>query len=225
MKDILCPTCGNPVMVKGNRWECGWCCDFGSIESLLPSEKAKLYEDDSSDELSFTLKVTVKEEPPRKFSRAELEDMVRRWDLSEHDAACEDLLIAAFPEATSRWSAKELSDMLVMDILLKTNARDPDTAFLMMKLLLDTAEESLSEPSVAKDLFAWHLHDLIVNDTMLPILLEELKWDDRLVCQFFLSAYVGDIQEHILDACIEQGETELHQKLLDILTSNAYYEE
>ena len=52
-----------------------------------------------------------RKEPPRSFSRAELEDMVRRWDFSEDEWACRDLLIAAFPEAVSRWAAEELEDM------------------------------------------------------------------------------------------------------------------
>lgn len=38
---IRCPHCGSPVMVRGNRWECGYCGDFGAISSLQPSEKAK----------------------------------------------------------------------------------------------------------------------------------------------------------------------------------------
>ena len=39
---IRCPNCGSPVIVKGNRWECGWCGNFGGIGSLHPSEQAKL---------------------------------------------------------------------------------------------------------------------------------------------------------------------------------------
>ena len=42
MPNIRCPHCGSPVMIRGSRWECGYCCDFGSISSLHPSEKAKL---------------------------------------------------------------------------------------------------------------------------------------------------------------------------------------
>lgn len=42
MVTIRCPHCGSPVMIRGNRWECGWCGDFGGISSLHPSEKAKL---------------------------------------------------------------------------------------------------------------------------------------------------------------------------------------
>ena len=42
MSTIRCPHCGSPVMVRGNRWECGWCGDFGDISSLNRSERIKL---------------------------------------------------------------------------------------------------------------------------------------------------------------------------------------
>lgn len=42
MSTIRCPHCGSPVMVRGNRWECGWCGDFGNTSSLNRSERAKL---------------------------------------------------------------------------------------------------------------------------------------------------------------------------------------
>lgn len=69
-------------MVRGNRWEYGYCGDFGAISSLQPSEKAKLVHVVAP---SVHLSITVtdssnKEDYPRSFSRAELEDMVRRWD-------------------------------------------------------------------------------------------------------------------------------------------------
>ena len=113
MATIHCPHCGSPVMVRGNRWECGYCGDFGEISSLQPSEKAKLVHAAApSVRLSITVMDTSdEEEPPRSFSRAELEDMVRRWDFSENERACRDLLIAAFPEVTSRWTAEDLEVM------------------------------------------------------------------------------------------------------------------
>ncbi len=104
MTMIRCLLCGSPVMVRGNRWEYGYCGDFGAISSLQPSEKAKLVHVVAP---SVHLSITVtdssnKEDYPRSFSRAELEDMVRRWDFFENEWACRDLLVAAFPEAMSR---------------------------------------------------------------------------------------------------------------------------
>lgn len=80
MATIRCPHCDSPVMVRGNRWECGYCGDFGEISSLQPTEKAELVHA-AAPSVRLTITVTDasdEEEPPRSFSRAELEDMVRR---------------------------------------------------------------------------------------------------------------------------------------------------
>ena len=90
MATIRCPHCGSPVIIRGNRWECGWCGDFGGVSSLQPSEKAKLMQS-ATPSISFTITVTDtsddEEETPRSFSRSELEDMVRRWNFSEDEWA------------------------------------------------------------------------------------------------------------------------------------------
>jgi len=68
-------------MIRGNRWECGWCGDFGAISSLHPSEKAKLMQA-ATPSVQFTVTVTDtsddEEETTHSFSRGELEDMVRQ---------------------------------------------------------------------------------------------------------------------------------------------------
>ena len=42
MSQIHCPHCGSPVMINGDRWECGYCGDFGDVSSLSDSEREKL---------------------------------------------------------------------------------------------------------------------------------------------------------------------------------------
>lgn len=225
MATIRCPHCGSPVMVRGSQWECGYCGDCGSISSLHPSEKAKLMQA-ATPSISFTITITdtsnEEEKTPRSFSRSELEDMVRRWDFDENEWACLDLLIAAFPQAGSRWSEEELAEMHTMDLLVETARRDPQTAFEMAKLLLDTAEEHLQNEAAANQLLGWDLYDLLVSDDMLPLLVEELKWDDRLARQLFQSAYVDRPQEAILNACSRLGEKELQRKLLEFLDCNPF---
>ena len=223
MATIRCPHCGSPVRIRGSRWECGYCGDFGSISSLHPSEKAKLM-GAATPTVQVTVTVTdsSEEETPRRFSRAELEDMVRRWDFSENEWACRDLLIAAFPEAVSRWSEEELAEMDTMDLLVETGQREPETALEMAKLLLNTAEEHLQDKEVASQLLNWDMYDLLVSDDMLPLLVEELKWDDQLACQLFQSAYVGRPQEEILNACGRLGEKDLQRKLLNLLERNPF---
>ena len=230
MATIRCPHCGSPVMVRGNRWECGWCGDFGSISSLHPSEKAKLMQA-AAPSVQVTITVTGAEDgpdeenSPRSFSRAELEDMVHRWDFDKNEWACRDLLLAAFPDAVRRWSPEEQQNMLTMDVLLGVSEYDPHTAIRMMQLLLDTAEEQLTKKGVAEQLFSWDLRDLLIKDDMQPLLLEELKWDDHFASQLFQSAYVGDPQESLLEACDRFGESELKEHLQTLLSENPYCEE
>ena len=221
---VRCPHCGSPVMIQGSRWECGYCGDFGSISSLQSSEKAKLLRA-AAPSVQVTITVTGpsdKEETPRRFSRSELEDMVRRWDFSENEWACRDLLIVAFPQAASRWSQEELTEMHTMDLLVETSRRDPQTALEMAQLLLNTAEEHLQDEVAANQLLGWDLYDLLSNDDMLPRLVKALKWDDRLARQLFQSAYVDRPQETILNACGRLGEKELQRKLLELLDCNPF---
>lgn len=223
MATIRCPHCGSPVRIRGNRWECGWCGDFGGISSLPPSEKAKLMQAATPTiQVTVTVTDTSEEETPRRFSRAELEDMVRRWDFSENEWACRDMLIAAFPEAVSSWSEEELAEMDTMDLLVETGQREPETALEMVKLLLNTAEEHLQDKEIASQLLNWDMYDLLVSDDMLPLLVEELKYDDQLACQLFQSAYVGQTQEKILNACGRLGEKDLQRKLLNLLNHNPF---
>ena len=227
MATIRCPHCGSPVMIRDSRWECGWCGDFGSISSLQPSEKAKLMQ--AAPSVQITITVTGAEDgpdeenSPRSFSRAELEDMVHRWDFDENEWACRDLLLAAFPDAVRRWSPEEQQNMLTMDVLLGVSEYDPHTAIRMMQLLLDTAEEQLTKREVAEQLFSWDLHDLLLSEDIQRLLLEELKWDDRLASQLFQSAYVGEPQESLLEVCDQLGETDLKTHLQALLTENLYF--
>ena len=225
MATIRCPHCGNPVMIRGSQRECGYCGEFGSTSSLHPSEKAKLMQA-ATPSLQLTITVTDtsddEEETPRRFSRSELEDMVRQWDLSENEQACRDLLIAAFPEAASRWSVEELSEMDTSEFLVETAEHDPETAIQMMKLLLDTAESHLQDPEVAEFLLGNELYDLCLSGYIRPRLLKHLKSDDRLARQLFQSAYVDSPQEDILLSCAQLGEEDLRQKLLDLLAGNPF---
>ena len=220
---IRCPHCGSPVIIRGSRWECGWCGDFGSISSLHPSEKAKLLQSVSPTvQITVTVTDTSTDETPRKFSQSELEDMVHRWDFDENEWACRDLLIVSFPQAVSRWSEEELAEMHTMDILLEVCKHNPQAAIEMAKLLLNTAEPHLQDEDVAYQLLGWDMYDLLVNEEMLPLFVEELKYDDRLSHQLFQSAYVDRPQEEILSACCHLKEKDLQHKLLTILEDNPY---
>lgn len=218
MSSVPCPHCGSPVRVRGKRWECPWCGDFGDLSFLSPAGKAAL-----QNALHISLKLTVQppEEPPA-FSRRELLQMVARWDFSENPLACRDLLLLDFPEICSHWSPEELEEMDTMDLLVGAGEFAPETALEMVKLLLDTAEDHLQEEEAARQFLGWDMEDVLQNDRVLPLVVEQLEWDDRFGRQLFQSAYVGRVQEVILRACGEMGKGELQQKLLDLLEQNPF---
>lgn len=223
--DDSMPALRQPREDPGNSWECGWCRDYGPISSLRPSERAKLAQA-MAPSIRFTVTVTdtsQDEESPSSFSRAELEDMVRRWDFSKNEWICRDLLIAAFPEAVSRWTEEELEDMETPDLLSKTGEKDPKAAIRMMRLLLDTVGEKLKDPEVAQQLLGWDMEELLQDQFVQSPLMQMLKSDDGLARQLFQSAYVGRAQEALLEACDWFGEPELKEKLLGLLKENPYF--
>ena len=78
-----------------------------------------------------------------------------------------------------------------MDLLIETARHDPQTTLEMAKLLLNTVEKHLQNEEAANQLLGWDLYDLLSIDDVLPSLVEELKWDDRLARQLFQRAYVN----------------------------------
>lgn len=115
--------------------------------------------------------------------------------------------------------------MNTMELLGKVGEWKPEVGIQMMKLLLDTAEHHLQEPEVAEQLLGNDLYELCQNQTVQPKLLAQLKEDARLVRQLFQSAYVGDLQENLLDACDWFGELALKEHLHSLLVQNPYFEE
>ena len=225
MATIRCPHCGSPVRIRGTSWECGWCKDYGPISSLRPSERAKLMHA-ATPTIQFSVTVTdsSEEDIPRSFSRAELEDMVRRWDFSEDEWACRDLLIAAFPEAVSRWTAEELEDMDTMELLTKTGEKNPEAAVDMMKLLLDTVGDKLQEKEVAYQFFGWDVDGILRDQFVQGALLQRLKTDDRLAEQIFRCACWDTGQKMLYEACDWFGEMDLKEKLQNLAEKNPYFD-
>lgn len=223
---IRCPHCGSPVRIRGNSWECGWGRDYGPISSLRPSERAKLAQS-TAPSIRFTVTVmdtSQDEEAPSSFSRAELEVMVRRWDFSKNEWICRDLLIAAFPEAVSRWTAEELEAMDTQDLLTKTGEADPEAAIDMMKLLLDTVGDKLQEREVANQFLGWDMDGLLREPTVQVPLLQRLKTDDRLARQIFQCACWDTGQKLLYGSCDTFDEPELKEKLRALAEENPCFD-
>ena len=147
---------------------------------------------------------------------------MRRWDFSQREWAIRDFLAAAFPQAAARRTPEELEQMLAMDLLADAAQQDPALAVAMMKRLLDTAQDHLSEPDAAQQLLGWEVGDLCRDDRVVPLLLETLKHDERLARQLFQSAYVGREQDSLLEECESRGEEELGQHLQQLRRDNPY---
>ena len=216
---IRCPHCGSPVKIRGSRWECGWCGDFGALSSLHPSERAKL---NSTARVTVTVTVTApEEESPKEFTQAELEAMVRRWNLTDNEDAIRDLLLAAFPEATSYVEAEDLGASELLETVYEKN---PDLAVRMWRKVLDVAQDHLQEPERAEYLLCDLMGDVWYGPTSLWFILKPMKQDEGFVRQVFASAYVGYPQEELLKACDDSGEPELKARLTALWKDNPHFE-
>lgn len=216
---ICCPHCGSPVRVRGNRWECGWCGDFGALSSLPASERAKL---DGTDRITVTITVTVPDdEAPKEFTQAELEAMVRRWDFTENKDAIRDLLLATFPEAAAYDEADSLGAEELLGAIYEKN---PDLAVEMWRKVLDVAQEHLQELERTEYLLCDLTGDVWYGSISLWFILKAMKQDEAFAHKVFDSAYVGHPQEELLKACDASGETELKAKLTALLNINPHFE-
>ena len=216
---ICCPHCGSPVRVRGNRWECGWCGDFGALSSLPASERAKL---DGTDRITVTITVTVPDdEAPKEFTQAELEAMVRRWNFTENKDAIRDQQLATFPEAAAYDEADSLGAEELLGAIYEKN---PDLAVEMWRKVLDVAQEHLQELERAEYLLCDLTGDVWYGSISLWFILKAMKQDEAFAHKVFDSAYVGHPQEELLKACDASGETELKAKLTALLNINPHFE-
>ena len=216
---ICCPHCGSPVMIRGNRWECGWCGDYGPLASLHPSERAKL-----DDTIRVTVTVTVtepEEESPKKFTPEELEAMICQWDFTENENAIRDMLLATFPEAAAYDEADSLGAEELLGAIYEKN---PDLAVEMWRKVMDVAQEHLQELERAEYLLCDLTGDVWYGSISLWFILKAMKQDEAFAHKVFDSAYVGHPQEELLKACDASGETELKAKLTALLNINPHFE-
>lgn len=154
--------------------------------------------------------------------RAAAEDAVRRWDFSEREWACRELLAVNFPEAVRLWPPEELAYLDENDVIWGVGEKDPRLAIQMVKLLLNTAQEHLQNPDAAERLMGWGLDSLCSDSHTQMIVLDELKADENFARQLFQSAYVGSPQEELIHACVYYDQLHLRDRLLKLLEDNPY---
>ena len=95
----------------------------------IPSENTKLVQA-ATPIVHVTVTVTDSsvEEMHCQFSRAELENRLRRWDFDENECVCLDLLSRLSPGA-SHWSQDELAEEFTKKLLVETDRCAPKMQF------------------------------------------------------------------------------------------------
>ena len=119
---MRCPTCGAPVMVRKDSWECGYCCDCGN----LPRPR-------------IVLTVDVEEEP-----KLTIESLAENAD---PDTA---LLLRKFSKTLGAWDVEELSAMGAVEILERVYGEDHREGIAMWSALLYAAGSRLKAPREAR---------------------------------------------------------------------------
>ena len=119
---MRCPTCGAPVMVRKDSWECGYCCDCGN----LPRPR-------------IVLTVDVEEEP-----KLTIESLAENAD---PDTA---LLLRKFSKTLGAWDVEELSAMGAVEILERAYGEDHREGIAMWSALLYAAGSRLKAPREAR---------------------------------------------------------------------------
>lgn len=159
-------------------------------------------------------------------NRAAAEAAVARWDGSRIPQACRDLLVAAYPAVFQNWNTQVLQQADPAEILTRIYPGHPDLAIDMWRLLLDTASGPLKEDPEAAEYLLYDTIDGVLQsrawprqDHLLP-LLNHLEEDDTFTRQVFQSAYAGDPQARLLEACDALGKEDLKNHLLSLLAEN-----
>lgn len=144
-------------------------------------------------------------------------DAVTRWDFSQLPMACRDLVLAAFPQAASRWSPEEMADLDLTDLFGTLYPQDPSLVLAMWRLLLDTAP--LSDPEAAEYLLydAMELVWLGAERVSLSPILQALAEEPSFARQVFLATYTGLPQQTLLAHC---QDPKAKQTFLDLLAGN-----
>lgn len=187
---MRCPTCGAPVMVRKDSWECGYCCDCGN----LPRPR-------------IVLTVDVEEEP-----KLTIESLAENAD---PDTA---LLLRKFSKTLGAWDVEELSAMGAVEILERAYGEDHREGIAMWSALLYAAGSRLKAPREARWLLSsccpCGMDDLSTE------LLDELQRDEKLSRLVFQSAYVGEEQYHLIDMASELGRPALAAQFMALLGGN-----
>ena len=209
MATIRCPHCGSPVMIRGSRWECGWCGDSGFIPQRIQDARRAAKTVRIPKEITLTLTVEPGENEDTPEQPIFFDSAVER--IVEH-----------FPELKDEYESEALSGMMGAQLLEEVYRTDPQKAIAMWRSLPEK-QEPLQDPRRAEDFFylldfLWEHEDY--NEDVLAPLLDAVRKDDTLAEMVFRSHYVCKLHLYLIQAAFEQRKTELAEHLYALLQSN-----
>ena len=133
---------------------------------------------------------------------------------------------AAAPALSPVFSPREqqlIQEGLTDELLETVRRRDPLLALRLWRTLLDAAQAHLDNPEAAEVLLDESVEPYMWDDNFLRAVLEQLEADPNFACQLFLwSAWIGPVQEVLLDTCIRWGEARLWEQLEALLRQNPH---
>lgn len=212
---MRCPTCGDPVMIRGDRWECGWCTDFG----FLPRSAAVPKEITFQLTLSVPCDEDAEPSAPPRISADEARKRLSKGNFSGTEDICLVILADAYPEELSGDELDAVSWYRVLDDVM---AEDTEKGIRMWRTLLDAAMPALQNdrPTAETLLYDWSALD-DPSDSVAEAFLAALE-DEHFRQQLFGSAYVGSLPLTLLHLCSDFGHAETARRCRQTALQNPH---
>lgn len=216
---MRCPTCGDPVQIRGSRWECGWCGDFGNLSRsavTTPAPKELTFQ------LTFSVPCDDEDEenaPPSRMSADEARKRLAKGQFSSSEDICLLILADEYPEELSQDDLDDVSWHHVLDSLM---AEDTEKGVQMWRTLLDAATPRLRSDSRLGEelLYDWSALNN-PSDSVAEAFIAALE-DEAFVKQVFGSAYVGTLPLTLLHLCGDFGHPETARRCLQTALRNPH---
>lgn len=129
------------------------------------------------------------------------------------------LILADFPEPVQWFSAEELSEMAVPDLLEEVAERDAALSLRMWRDVLETARPCLRDRETGAELMDW-ITSCILMGAWKNELMELLEKDGELAQLLFRESGAADFQEDVLGMCGVKRNFLLGERLLGLLKEN-----
>lgn len=130
------------------------------------------------------------------------------------------LILADFPQPFQWFSAEELSEMDVLDLLEETAERDRALSLRMWRDVLETASACLQDAETGAELMDWITSCVLMREWK-DELIELLEKEEALARLLFQESGAVDFQEDVLGMCGAKRNFRLGERLLGLLKENS----